>query len=220
MFLWSRAGKCRSEVTGICAARCESSLNSSTRVFVHISSTGHPVPCDRTACRCLDGTWNEESARQGGVVWFCFEVWGIIFIPCADRWWHGTTILVPGWNPGISEIKEAFPLTSVEPGFPPRTCFSAIFFQVRKCGNAGNDVNYCHLVNFPTKIKKSGWTKLTDLQICLDSWVASMGFHCSFLLGKLYTFCGYLESWYQIYFNEIWTQGGRISKSKLFILLG
>lgn len=127
MFLWSRAGQCRWEVTGICAARCESSLNSGSGFFVHISSTRHTVPYNRVACRCLDGTWNEEPARQG-VVWVCSEFWGIIFIPCADMRWHGTTILVPGWNPGVSEIKETFPSPSVEPGFLPRTCFSAVFF--------------------------------------------------------------------------------------------
>lgn len=131
---------------------------------------------------------------KGGVVWFCFKVWGIIFSPGSDLWWHGTTIFVPGWNPGISEIKEMFPLTSVEPGFLPCTCFSATFFQVRKHENTGNDVKLCiQVVNFPTKIEKSDWTELTDLQICLHSLVASPGFHCTFLLGKFYTFCGYLE---------------------------
>lgn len=103
MFLWSRAGQCHSEVPGKCTARL---LNSSTRFFVHLSNTRQPVPYCRVAWRCLDGTCNEEPARQGEVVWFFSELWGTLFISCEHLGWHGTTILILGWNPGISEVKE------------------------------------------------------------------------------------------------------------------
>lgn len=160
MFLWSRAGQCHSEVPGKCTARCKSSLNSSIHFFVHLSRTRQPVPYHRVACRCLDGTCNEEPARQGGDCLILFWSLGNSSFPlntCGD-------MAQPSLSLGeilafLKSKKSKLPFVlSVEPGFL-HICFSAMFFQVRKHWNAGNDMNlYSHLVNFPTKVEKSDWT--------------------------------------------------------------